>query len=368
MADPTTGLPPQFVGRYPGAPLPVPAPVAPSQYLPRFDTNARGTTSGAIPTFTPAVAPPAAPIGQPIDTAALVRATQGAPVQPTVPAAAASTAPTTPATPSVNAVTPLPGTDDPNSTGPVNVPPLPANMGGQVGPATAAVNLPTLTGGVGGAAGGTSAAGGGGGDPTLWDPFNQSNGGNVPLSSLPGGGTIVNGHFADPRDAIAYGFQQQLAYQMASMRNLNAMAGNGGDLGFHARAAMLAAAVGQNNFGQVQGQGADSLNQAIAGETEAQTNATAQETVENTRKEAEEYGVDNTPRPISQHTGYNAYGMPTGSDTLYGTSGAGAVTPVAAPGNGVKPTLENFLTRARAANPGVSDDTLKAYYAKAYGN
>lgn len=50
------------------------------------------------------------------------------------------------------------------------------------------------------------------------------------------------------------------------------------------------------------------------------------------------------------------------SDPLYASlRGASAA------GGGSKPSLEQFMGAARAANPGVSDDDLNAYYAKTYG-
>lgn len=386
MADPTTGLPPQFNGRYPGAPLPVPVPVAPSQFVPRYATSAPGTTSGAIPTFTPA-SQPAAPLGQPIDTARLNSFTQGAPVASPLQAAAAAATPAAQST----GTSGLPGTGDANSTGVWNVPPLPANMGGVSGPT---VGLPPMTGnGAGGVAAGTGAVGApdtstwqgyAQQDRTLFDPFGGGGGGmgNVPLSSLPGGGAMHNGQFVDPRDAIAYGYQQQLAYQMASMRNLNAMAGSGGDLGFHARIGALAQAIGVNNFGQAQGQGADSLNQSGAGVAEADTQAAAQENVEATRAASERYAIDagketgevgtelNVPgqplygvHPVMGVIQRDANGRATGTSIPFAPLGAATTQPGGGMGT---PTLPQYLSAARALNPGRSDDDLKAQYNAKY--
>jgi hypothetical protein len=363
MADPTQGLPPQFVGRYPGAPIPVAAPPAVSQFVPRYSTSAPGTTSGAVPVYQPAPAAPAAPaapIGQPIDTAMLNANTQGAPVvpapQPTVIGNAAPAA---------------------NADG--SPPPLPPNMTGQNGttamptgpvpgpsPAAAPALPPANT-----------WAGFAARDNTLFDPFGNGGGGSS-LANLPGGGSIVNGHFADPRDAIAYGYQQQLAYQQASMANLMRFAGSGSDLGYHARVSALAQAIGLNNFGQMQGMGADALNQSIAGETEAQTNAAASEQVENTRAAAERYATDAGKDVGVVGEVPNVPGMPMmGTHPIYGVRERGAdgnytgrVIPfqqtgaAAAPGSpgGDLPTIDQYVATNRALNPGMTDDQLKQKY------
>lgn len=82
--------------------------------------------------------------------------------------------------------------------------------------------------------------------------------------NLPGGGKMVNGRFADPRDALEMGFRLQSQYRDESMRQILALAGNGGELGYRARVAALAQAFGQNNFGGAAVSGSNALNQAIA--------------------------------------------------------------------------------------------------------
>jgi hypothetical protein len=237
----------------------------PTAGFPNF-TNGTGAPVGFSPAALPAA--PAAPAATP---AAALGQTPGLPLTP-APAATDKARAFVAGLPTLDAATSnlLNGTPPPangaqppiydrNGNEQVNLPPLPPELA-ENGGGPASVGLPTDAGPDAPQA-----------NDGMWRI--PSTGPN--LSSLPGGGAIANGRFVDPRDAIEYGYQQQLAYQQASMRNLVAMGGNGGAWGYHARMAALAATVGQNNFGQVQGQGVDALNAANAGFGSAQVAAGA---------------------------------------------------------------------------------------------
>lgn len=119
-------------------------------------------------------------------------------------------------------------------------------------------------GALGGQTGGGTATGalGGGGSalPTI------SYGTHTPLSTQSGALANVGSRgLVDPGAAIDHGYEQQLRYQQAALNNIMNAAGEGDSRNYSYRLAHLVGAMGQNNFGQVQGQGADSLNSATAG-------------------------------------------------------------------------------------------------------
>jgi hypothetical protein len=95
-------------------------------------------------------------------------------------------------------------------------------------------------------------------------------GGQVAPNTSSWGATpgLPNG-FVDPRSAIATGFQQQEAYRQHGLADIMEAARQGNPDNYSYRLGHLVAALGNNNFGGVQGQGADSLNQSIAGITSA---------------------------------------------------------------------------------------------------
>lgn len=353
MADPT-----YFVGRYPGAAIPA-APVAPpSQFVPRFDTNAHGLTqaiSGAgavsgVPAPKPIVTPDAVPMmaatginGVPVQVPAIVPASTG-PISTATAARQANFLANAP-----NYV-PAPAASAPAGAAPA-LPPVYNASGNEQ------VNLPPLPDGMPG-------------DDSVATPAQVAG-----VSSVSGGGAVSAGsRLVDPSAAIKTGYDQQLAYLHSALQEIMGAARAGSPGNYSFRLGHLVGAMGQNNFGQVQGQGADALNAATAGIQQSENYAGASRYGAdstllgnmNTNATAGDIAA-NTPHPVSQHTGYNQYGMPTGSDTIYGTPGHGAVTPIATPGNGVVPTLENFLSRARASNPGMTDEQLTTYYRQKYG-
>lgn len=375
MADPTV-LPPQFAGRYPGAPLPVPPPVVPSQFVSRLPTGAPGTTSGAIPAFQPVqLAAPAVPAGMPIDTAALNAATQGAPLQavtPTAPAPAATT----------NAVTPVAATPSPTigADGQWNVPPLPLNMQGAGDGASGGVALPTdvasTAAGAGAGAGGTRAMPA---DPTLFDPFNQQGGASPAGGIAPAGGSPgtagPGGRLIDPDAAQGRGYDRMLAYQQASINNL--LSAFSRSDGLAATKHALAAAIGVNDFGQVAGQGANALNQSTAGIIESQQSADATVQAEKIRAQQQQYATDATREVGDVGTEANVPGFPQlGTHPVRGvivrdTQGraTGASIPFKAVGGAVQgpqgteaPTLSQYMSANKLLNPGVTDEELTARY------
>lgn len=93
------------------------------------------------------------------------------------------------------------------------------------------------------------------------------------MDGLPGGGKMVNGRFADPRDALEYGFRlqrQMFDYGLDALSRVN-----GGELGAGSRMRAIASMLGTNNAGQVSVGGANALNSALAAITSAETSAGA---------------------------------------------------------------------------------------------
>lgn len=143
-------------------------------------------------------------------------------------------------------------------------------------------------------------------------------------------------------------------------------------------AGILAATMGPNNVGAVQGQGADSMNNALAGIQQAGIGANASEFAsvagmvnnQNTVNERR-YEAETTPVDLGQGVQQVQYGNATIPMIVQqrGTRAGGlAATPIgAAAPNNAAPTLQQFLEKARAANPGVSDQQLQQYYARKYG-
>lgn len=140
-------------------------------------------------------------------------------------------------------------------------------------------------------------------------PGGGNAGGSAPgiYDNLPGGGKRINGRFVDPRDALEVGFRMQAAYRDDSMRQILALAGNGGDLGFRAKISALAQAFGQNNFASVGVGGANALNSAIASLEGAQAGAGATlgaariRSQDNAANLAEQgYQFDTTPKAVGQ--------------------------------------------------------------------
>jgi hypothetical protein len=139
-------------------------------------------------------------------------------------------------------------------------------------------------------------------DDGLWrpaQPVAYAGGRGSATAAAVGGGQLI-----DPSGAIQNGYNQQLAYQQASIANL--LAAFRSSDGLAATKHALAAAVGINNFGQVQGQGADVMNQGIAGITGAGINADAsdyQQQQANARTAAEIEGINQRFEATPQDTG-----------------------------------------------------------------
>lgn len=228
--------------------------------------------------------------------APLVTTAQPAPYTQADAAAAAGTGPTTAlvqAAPTPAARTPTTG-GRANASMPASAPaPLvPGETGFYMGDQLVPYGTRFLASGTGG----VTQLGGGGG----------SGGGGV-YDNLPGGGKLVGGRFADPRDALEVGFRLQTQYRNESMAEILRQAGNGGDLGFRAKIGALAQAFGGNNFGATSVGGANSLNQAIAhiagaelganatlGAAQAHAGATNAQTLEHA------YQFDATPKAVGQ--------------------------------------------------------------------
>lgn len=246
MANPTDNLPGFAVQGLPStmAPIPqvqpaarlapqAPVPVQPPVVVPPSGFVARGPTPYGVPgQVPPAMQPPAQAVGQatpanqPLDTAALNAATQGAPAQ-----TAAQPVP------DVSAAQQTQGT-------PTHV---------AIQPAT----IPTF--------GGAPASG--------VDVYRGMNG---PAA----GGSGQVGAFRDPSGAISAGFQAQQAYGDHFMNQALDYINGGANIWEQATRGraignILHAVAGQNNQGAVQGQGADALNQSIAGLSGASLGAQA---------------------------------------------------------------------------------------------
>ncbi|WP_396328495.1 hypothetical protein [Burkholderia anthina] len=156
-------------------------------------------------------------------------------------------------------------------------------------------------------------------DHTLFDPFGRGDGTvGSGMGAMPGGGAMVGGKFVDPRDAIAYGYQQQLAYQRQSIANL--MGAFQRSDGLAATKHALAATIGANNFAGVQGQGVDALNSAIAGITGAGIGANAAM-----------YGADQALAGRIAETTEQHYQAATGSVPTGTVVGSDPVTNMAVP-------------------------------------
>lgn len=152
--------------------------------------------------------------------------------------------------------------------------------------------------------------------------------GGYDMSGLPGGGKMVKGvggamQFADPRDAVVFGRQQQMAHAQDVINLILQNAGSGGDLGYHAKIAALAHAVGENNFGALAMSGTNTLNDEIGRITGARIGAGAELGVagmhlEGTREEIEA-GQErhfSTAQPAGQIVHYDKTGtVPLSTET-----------------------------------------------------
>jgi hypothetical protein len=176
-----------------------------------------------------------------------------------------------------------------------NVPPLPPGMpgGATVSPAQAATNI----------------AGQG-----TW-----ANGTNMAPAAGGAGGTVA-GKFIDPAEAIQRGFDQQVAYRQQALQDIMAAARQGNPGNYSFRLAHLVGAMGANNFGAVQGQGVDALNQSIAGVSSAGIGAGAAM-----------YGADQALAGRLAEVGEQHYQSATGSVPLGTTIGEDPVTHMAVP-------------------------------------
>lgn len=306
-----------FVSRLPNAPiLPAAAP-APSQFVPRYAGNAPGTSQGfgvghPYPTFDPSIQP-----------AAPGSATPAAPAMnlanPDRMATDATRITTSLASPSADASGPV---LNPRFAGP--------------GPVTAAMFANPQ-----GPAAGASAA--------LAAAPVYAGGNAVPVNGV--GGMV--GGFRDPSGAINDGFsRQQSTAQDYMTQALNYIQG-GGDIFERATrgraiAGILHAVVGPNNQGQVQGQGADALNQSIAGVSSAGIGANAnmygsdqalranEERIAGSQWERQ-YTTQHTPvqvgaspysDPLTKMTiPLPTFGLPTGRTNPDGTVGYKALSP-----------------------------------------
>lgn len=180
--------------------------------------------------------------------------------------------------------------------------------------------------GGGTASGPLTASGGNANLPTV------SYGTNTPLQTQ--AGALRGAGLVDPSSAIDRGYAQQLAYQRASLNNIMNAAGEGDSRNYSFRLAHLVGALGQNNFGQVQGQGADALNTATAGVGNegliAGAQAYGQDTQAATARAQIEAGREleaNKSQPIGTTVDTSA-GYPV-SQTNYGMVRNGKVTPLA---------------------------------------
>lgn len=418
------------------------------QYLPQLSAAlGQGSLVPPVPTggtaLQRALVTGAAPIPAPTATQlqaqfngrpALIPGAAGSP-QAASPAAAAPVAPAVPvAPPAPVAATAVPaaaaGTNQ-SSGVPANVvlPPLPANMrAGLNADGTGPAGTPPLPGGdgtvpvIGGGSNGTAAsptprgmvqlpaapqfsgggvsaaqAGGGtddgtglqvirGGATTNYDATgNRVSGGSI----APRGSGLT-----DPQGIINSGFDTQTARAENFIQQAMDYVNQGGDIFERATRGrfingLLQATVGPNNVGQVQGQGQDTLNSAIAGESEAATGANAQiygaqtnfaagENRNETALQLEGNTRSSTPVVIGQRYVDNGmgikvpqpiYGLPTlGTNERpqgFGVinSGTGMVAP--APKT---PDVTTFIQQAKAQGSKLSDTELTNYYNKTYAN
>jgi hypothetical protein len=182
-----------------------------------------------------------------------------------------------------------------------------------------------------------------------------------------GGGGLVN-----PSGAIATGYDQQTAYRRSGLADIMTAASQGNPNNYSLRLGHLVGALGNNNFAQVQGQGADSMNQAEAAEFDAGTMAGAQVyghqmgyQSELARAASAERINEATPREIGSQIAYGPGGIPIGQTTAFGTSGKGfAQLPTNT--NNVIPSYDEFQRSFRGVNPGMvpESDVLAAYKQK----
>lgn len=121
--------------------------------------------------------------------------------------------------------------------------------------------------------GGGSSAAGSNGSPTPAGLPAVYAGSHNPLDIQ--AGAIKGAGLVDPQAAISRGLGQQLSYQNSALASIMDAAKQGDPRNYSFRLAHLVGAMGQNNFGQVQGQGADTMNQAMAGVGNAGLNAGA---------------------------------------------------------------------------------------------
>lgn len=368
-ATPPATLPPHFVGRYPGAPLPAPLPPAPpGQFVPRFDTNAAAYRSvvGSLPVAAAVPAGPAAPgatsLAAPGQNGMVAMDRAGAPVVVPAPTAAPN-----PSANALNLVNSLPTYQRPAagdvSPTPGQGNPLPVAMRGDGGEGS--VGLPE------------GPAPGDNGYPAGIVPQALAGAPDVGGAGSAGSGARVAGNLIDPASAIGRGLNQQLAYQKAALANILDAARAGDPRNFSFRLAHLVGAMGSNDFGQVQGQGVNAMNQALGNIASAGEYAAAQR-----------YGAEQALYGHLAETGERQYEAATSSIPTGTTVGVDPVTHMAVPLTTysqraaqvggmptpynpqppiAKPSLEQFLAGARARNPGVSDAELKAYYQKQYG-
>jgi hypothetical protein len=324
MADPTSNLPQitNFVPRWGGAPPPAAVPVPPpvNAFVPRYSTAAPGVTTGAriipaaVQTATPAVpvaptpaavtpvaAPaPAAPVappavslpvsatpgeGNPLPPSMRGGATSALPSLPSGPVSGAPTAATQPAFPVLNASA-LQGVFNNGAGGGSQIAPggIEVDRGGTVSRYDQGGNLVSGPGTPEEAAyNRLLAANPAGGTGALGTAYAQAAPGAPGAPGAYGGvGGGEAGGIRDPQAAIAAGFGLQDAraqnYIGQAMQYVN-----GGDNIFEraTRArfvnGLLGATVGPNNAGQVAGQGADTLNSALAGVQAAGIGAGASE-------------------------------------------------------------------------------------------
>jgi hypothetical protein len=428
MADPLQNLPTaiQFVPRgptpygNPGVPVPVVPPV--NNFVPRVNPAQQGYATGnppVLPRLVPAVA-----TAQPASNVMAGMGTPPAPAVPVAPPAAAVQQPAVAAgtdqsagVPNNVVLPPLPANMraalNADGTGPAGTPPLPGGGGtvpvvggGSTGTAAAGPALQTPRGFVplppapqfagGGAA--AAQAGGGTDDGAGLQVIrggavtNYDSGGNVAFG--PSGSIAPRGSgLQDPQGVINAGFDTQTAraenFIQQAMDYVNA-GGNIFDRATRGRFVngLLQATVGPNNVGQVQGQGQDTLNSAIAGESEAATSANAsifgseanyagnvnrdttalqleQQQRANTVTPIGTQYVDNgmgikVPVPINALPSLDTNGSPTGYRVI--NPSTGMVRPAPA-----KPSVTDFISNAKKAGSTATDTELRNYYDQTYG-
>ncbi|WP_158683562.1 hypothetical protein [Burkholderia sp. BE12] len=213
--------------------------------------------------------------------------------------------------------------------------------------------------------------------PSISDTAGQgtwANGTNT-ASGAGGSGSTVAGKFIDPAAAIQAGFDQQVAYRQQAIQDIMAAARQGNPGNYSFRLAHLIGAIGGNNFAGIQGQGVDALNQSIAGVSSAGIGAGAamygaDQATARTGMELGERAAEfaQTPREVENAVTYNQFGLPAGSRTSFALPGGMVDGRAQSPSPATPvPTRQQFLQRARSANPGASDADLTKYYNQKYG-